>query len=57
MRRFALPTALSLLAFVAIHVFMVLVSGPVNQVRSMITGRYRIHDEPPAIEGDDHVGK
>ena len=49
--------AFALLGFVAIHVFMVLVSGPVNQVRSMLTGRYRSHDEPPAIEGDDHVGK
>ena len=49
--------AFALLGFVAVHVFMVLVSGPVNQVRAMITGRYRIHDEPPAIEGDDHVGK
>ncbi|MBC7657525.1 MAG: cytochrome b/b6 domain-containing protein [Frankiaceae bacterium] len=49
--------AFALLGFVAVHVFMVLVSGPVNQVRAMITGRYRIRDEPPAIEGDDHVGK
>ena len=49
--------AFALLGFVAVHVFMVLVSGPVNQVRSMIIGRYRSHDEPPAIEGDDHVGK
>jgi len=49
--------AFALLGFVAIHVFMVLVSGPVNQVRSMITGSYRVHDEPAAPEGDDHVGK
>ena len=41
--------AMGLLAFVAIHVFMVLVSGPVNQLRSMITGRYDIHDEPPPV--------
>jgi thiosulfate reductase cytochrome b subunit len=31
-----------LVAFVAVHVVMVIVSGPVNQVRAMITGRYRI---------------
>jgi thiosulfate reductase cytochrome b subunit len=50
--------AIAFVAFIAIHVFMVLVSGPVNQIRSMITGRYQIHDEPatpPA--GDDHVEK
>jgi thiosulfate reductase cytochrome b subunit len=34
--------AMLLLAFVAIHVFMVVVSGPVNQVRSMLTGRYDV---------------
>ena len=49
--------AFALLGFLLIHVFMVLVSGPVNQIRSMITGRYQVHDEPAAPEGDDHVGK
>ncbi len=49
--------AFALLGFVAIHVFMVLVSGPVNQVRSMITGRYRVHETPAPPAGDDHVGK
>jgi thiosulfate reductase cytochrome b subunit len=38
--------AMALVAFVAIHVFMVLVSGPVNQVRSMLTGRYDIPEDP-----------
>jgi thiosulfate reductase cytochrome b subunit len=38
--------AWTLVAFVAIHVFMVLVSGPVNQVRSMLTGRYDIAEDP-----------
>ncbi|MEO6102566.1 MAG: cytochrome b/b6 domain-containing protein [Pseudoxanthomonas sp.] len=38
--------AFSLLAFVLVHVFMVLVSGPLNQLRSMITGRYRIPPDP-----------
>ncbi len=38
--------AFSLLAFVLAHVFMVLVSGPLNQLRSMITGRYRIPPDP-----------
>jgi thiosulfate reductase cytochrome b subunit len=49
--------AFALVAFVAIHVFMVLVSGPVNQLRAMITGRYRIPEDAPPRGGDDHVGK
>ena len=44
-------------AFTAVHVFMVLISGPVNQLRSMITGHYRIPEEPAPPEGADHVGK
>jgi len=40
--------AFAFVAFIAIHVFMVLVSGPFNQIRSMITGRYAYHDGPPA---------
>ncbi len=49
--------AFAFVAFILVHVVMVLVSGPLNQIRSMITGRYHIHDEPaPAPEGtkDDH---
>jgi thiosulfate reductase cytochrome b subunit len=48
--------AFSFLAFIAVHVFMVLVSGPVNQMRSMITGRYRIRERQatPLTKGD-HV--
>ena len=46
--------AVAFVAFIAIHVFMVIVSGPVNQVRSMITGRYRIHDQHTP-DGGDHV--
>jgi thiosulfate reductase cytochrome b subunit len=34
--------ALALVAFVAVHIFMVLLSGPWNNMRAMITGRYRI---------------
>lgn len=33
-----------LVAFVFIHVFQVLVSGAWNHLRSMITGRYRLHE-------------
>src|SRR4249919_3553919 len=38
--------AMLLLSFVFIHVFMVFVTGPINQIRAMITGRYDIHDDP-----------
>ncbi len=34
------------IAFVAVHLFMVLVTGPWNQLRGMITGNYRYHDDP-----------
>jgi thiosulfate reductase cytochrome b subunit len=37
-----------LVAFVAIHVFEVLVSGVWNHLRSMVTGRYRITAAPTA---------
>jgi len=39
-----------MVAFIAIHLFMVLVSGPINQIRSMITGRFRIHEPAFASE-------
>jgi thiosulfate reductase cytochrome b subunit len=47
--------AFAFLAFVLVHVFMVLVTGPVNQVRAMITGRYRVHDAPATPAGGKHV--
>ena len=36
-------------AFFVVHIVMVLAAGPINEMRSMITGRYRIDPE-----GDDH---
>ncbi|MET0934385.1 MAG: cytochrome b/b6 domain-containing protein [Luteibacter sp.] len=42
--------AMGFVAFVLVHVFEVLVSGPVNQLRGMITGWYRVRvatKEPP----------
>jgi thiosulfate reductase cytochrome b subunit len=44
--------AMLLLGFVFIHVFMVFVTGPINQVRAMITGRYVIHDAPVVVHND-----
>ncbi|MCD7109431.1 cytochrome b/b6 domain-containing protein [Rhizobium sp. DKSPLA3] len=38
--------ATSLVAFVIVHIAMVLASGVVNTMRSMITGRYAIRTEP-----------
>lgn len=34
-----------LVVFVVIHLLMVLASGPINEIRSMITGRYRVPKE------------
>ena len=39
--------AVGLVAFTAVHVLMVLVSGPMNQLRAMVTGRYRLPAEAP----------
>ncbi len=39
--------AAALVAFVAVHLLMVLLSGVFNNLRSMITGRYRIPEETP----------
>ena len=41
----------SFVAFVLIHVIMVVYAGPVNEMRSMITGRFRVRDAaPPAAD-------
>jgi thiosulfate reductase cytochrome b subunit len=42
-----------LVAFVAIHVFEVIISGAWNHLRSMITGRYRLHSARQ-VEGKQH---
>lgn len=34
--------AFALLAFFIVHIVMVVLAGPINEVRSMITGRYRL---------------
>ena len=41
-----------LVAFVAVHVFEVLISGVLNQLRSMITGSFRIDPDEHAQTGD-----
>jgi thiosulfate reductase cytochrome b subunit len=34
--------AFALVGFFLVHLLMVLLAGPVNELRSMITGRYRL---------------
>ena len=49
--------ALSLFAlFTVVHVLMVLLSGPVNEMRSMITGRFRVRDAAP-VQTEDADGR
>jgi thiosulfate reductase cytochrome b subunit len=33
--------------FIVVHLVMVVLSGPINQIRGMITGRYAIEEEAP----------
>jgi thiosulfate reductase cytochrome b subunit len=42
-----------IVAFVAVHVFQVIVTGLWNNLRSMISGRYRVDANPG--EGADHA--
>lgn len=37
-----------LIAFIVVHVAMVMLAGPLNQIRSMITGRFDLGEEPRA---------
>jgi Ni/Fe-hydrogenase b-type cytochrome subunit len=37
--------AMLILAFILVHLAMVLLAGPINEIRSMITGRYRLPGE------------
>ena len=40
-------TAFALVAFFLVHLTMVLLAGPANELRSIITGRYRLPEERP----------
>ena len=42
--------AMGLLGFFVVHVAMVVLAGPFNEVRSMITGRYRLPLDRPVPE-------
>jgi Ni/Fe-hydrogenase b-type cytochrome subunit len=39
--------AFAILGFIVVHLVMVVLAGPINEVRSMITGRYRLPKERP----------
>lgn len=39
-----------LFAFFLVHILMVLLAGPANELRSMITGWYRVPPDPDAVE-------
>lgn len=39
--------AFALVAFFLIHILMVVLAGPINELRSMITGRYRVPEDRP----------
>jgi hypothetical protein len=46
----------ALLGFFLVHVVMVILAGPINEVRSMITGLYAIKPDRPVIEESDDAG-
>ena len=37
--------ATGIAAFIVVHLILVVLAGPINEVRSMITGRYRLPEE------------
>ena len=43
---------IGLVAFFIVHIIMVLAAGPLNELRSMITGWYRASPGTPTVEGD-----
>ena len=45
-------TMLALVAFFIVHIIMVVAAGPINELRSMITGWYRASPGTPRVEGD-----
>ena len=45
-------TMLLLVGFFVVHIIMVVAAGPINELRSMITGWYRASPGTPSVEGD-----
>jgi len=48
--------ALGLVLFVAVHLAMVVLAGTINEVRSMITGWYRLPAERKGSPRHEHPG-
>ena len=48
-------TMLLLVGFFVIHVLMVLAAGPLNELRSIITGWYRVDADPPKSKSHEQV--
>lgn len=44
--------AMLLVLFILVHLLMVLLAGPLNELRSMITGRFRLPGKRPAEQGE-----
>lgn len=44
--------AMGLAAFIAVHLLMVVLAGPFNELRSMVTGWYRLPQPKGAFQGD-----
>jgi len=38
-----------LVAFFFVHIAMVILAGPINEIRSMITGKFRVPPDPEPI--------
>ncbi len=50
-------SAFALVAFFFVHMMMVLLAGPVNEVRSIVTGKYRLPGKIPATEPQGTEGE
>jgi thiosulfate reductase cytochrome b subunit len=44
--------ALLLVGFFLVHIFQVIATGPINNLRSMITGRFRVPPVPVTLRRD-----
>ena len=42
----------SFLLFAFVHILMVFYAGPINEMRSMISGRFRIRIQPRSPDGE-----
>lgn len=50
-------SAFALVAFFLVHMMMVLLAGPINEVRSMITGKYRLPGKAMVVSPETTAGE